>query len=550
MTTPQDPTQQDGAPPAAAPTDASGQQSAPPFDALVTVLQAFQQRAAEDTALRSAVAALGRWLVALADEGDRAAHAKAEASGAPTEPSAPPLPRVLKTLNLGGQMLRVEVPEETRGDLTPAARAESAPPASVEPTISEPQEVPIDLGLVAKRSRLKAECCRWAIERRRRLSEDIDFDQAIKPTDMDLLGRARALPDCFVWPLSPYAYLPEDRVLDDVAGCYDTLADALDLTQRVIHDDAFADEFRERCYELHAEACSALRKILRDCDIDKDVDQDDAFQWLRTQVYHERVYIARHMRIDDPADPLTWLERRDEIAALAQELEQRIVHTKEIKQRFGKIGYISKRWPDYGDDERETQASTLVECIERLIELGVRPSDVRLRDVLMPIIDDLPGDISETSRVHEVLRYIDEHVARSEAEPRAASRPLPPTEQVQQVRELLNGRVAVLIGGQCRPRSREALEAGLGLRELRWITTREHESLSNFEADVRRPDVDLVMLAIRWASHAFEDIKRVCQRHDKPYVRLPRGYGVNQVAIEVLRQASEMLRDRAATAES
>ena len=50
-----------------------------------------------------------------------------------------------------------------------------------------------------------------------------------------------------------------------------------------------------------------------------------------------------------------------------------------------------------------------------------------------------------------------------------------------------------------------------------------------------------VILSIRWSSHSFGDVKHWCDQHDKPLVRLPRGYNASQVAKEIIDQASERL---------
>jgi hypothetical protein len=60
-----------------------------------------------------------------------------------------------------------------------------------------------------------------------------------------------------------------------------------------------------------------------------------------------------------------------------------------------------------------------------------------------------------------------------------------------------------------------------------WIGTREHQSIRGFEAAIARSEVAVVLLAIRWSSHAFGDVKAFCDRHAKPLVRLPGGYGPN-----------------------
>jgi hypothetical protein len=49
------------------------------------------------------------------------------------------------------------------------------------------------------------------------------------------------------------------------------------------------------------------------------------------------------------------------------------------------------------------------------------------------------------------------------------------------------------------------------------------------------------LLAIRWASHGFGDVKPLCDRHGKLLVRLPGGYNANQVAAQILAQCSEHL---------
>ncbi len=51
----------------------------------------------------------------------------------------------------------------------------------------------------------------------------------------------------------------------------------------------------------------------------------------------------------------------------------------------------------------------------------------------------------------------------------------------------------------------------------------------------------MVLLAIRWSSHSFGDVKAFCDRHGKPLVRLPGGYGAHQVASQILAQCGGRL---------
>jgi hypothetical protein len=92
----------------------------------------------------------------------------------------------------------------------------------------------------------------------------------------------------------------------------------------------------------------------------------------------------------------------------------------------------------------------------------------------------------------------------------------------------------VLIGGDCRPYAEESLRSAFGLTQLYWIETRPGESFYTFEPYVARPDVVVVLLLIRWASHGFGEVGKFCAKYEKPLVRLPTGYSPNQVAVKII----------------
>jgi hypothetical protein len=142
------------------------------------------------------------------------------------------------------------------------------------------------------------------------------------------------------------------------------------------------------------------------------------------------------------------------------------------------------------------------------------------------------------------MQEIDRYLASREATEREEAPPRPLSPQVEAAARLLEGRVVVMIGGQARPQSRLALERALRLRSLNWITSEPHESLESFEPAIARPETALVILAIRWSSHSFEGVKAICERHAKVFVRLPGGYSPNQVAAQILEQASGQLQPR------
>jgi len=512
-------------------------------ESLRVVATALRGLASEDDGFRAAIGRLGAWLSGLADQDSSASKVVSQppevqtrdhlgARDGDTRGTAP--------LRIGDSMVPVEVtgtPQEL----------DRARQASIQSRPSEPTRPPApsaapDLRLVQRRCQLKAECCRWANTRRRRIDEGAPWDTAIKPTDEELVRQARELPDCYAWTLNPYTALPDEAALEDMASAYENLGA---IAETVADLSANADEmelFRQETYELLAEAQSALRKSLIDAEVKRDQDQDDAFGWLRHRTFEDQVFIARHMRLDDPADPGNWADLQRRIADLRDRIEGRRAGERTRRNLIGKVRYICRHLPDRSPKEARREWTTLAEVVEDLIGHGMAPSDRELRDLLMPVCETMPADLSASPGIDSVLDSIDRHqAAREAARQPTTDKPRPASPEVEQAAKLLEGRVVVLIGGEQRPHSKRALERDLRLTELKWIATSPHDSVSRFESQIARPEVALVMLAIRWSSHSFEAVKEMCQRYGKPYVRLPAGYGSNRVAAEILSQVSDRL---------
>ncbi len=197
-----------------------------------------------------------------------------------------------------------------------------------------------------------------------------------------------------------------------------------------------------------------VRQALQRLQAPDDPDQLAAYDWVQQTAARYRIYLRRHMRADDLADPC--------------------------------------RWPD-----------------------------------LLARIEALAGE-GRRARRHR---------------PRIEARVAPePTAEVKQAARLLSGKSVVLIGGDRRPEAQDALKEALDLEEVLWIETKEHQPVASFETAIARPDVALVLLAIRWSSHSFGEVRQFCDRHGKPLVRLPGGYNPNQVAAQILSQCGERLR--------
>jgi hypothetical protein len=99
----------------------------------------------------------------------------------------------------------------------------------------------------------------------------------------------------------------------------------------------------------------------------------------------------------------------------------------------------------------------------------------------------------------------------------------------------------VLIGGDERPRAKRMITEAFELADLIWCDTRPHQSYWLLEPVVTRPEVSVVILAIRWASHSWGDVQQLCERSGKPLIRLPGGYNIGQLAHQINQQASDRL---------
>ena len=417
----------------------------------------------------------------------------------------------------------------------------SAPPAQPLVPASCPEVSDSDLLLMEERCRAKAEGARWAAERRRRLAKEADYEIEIEPMDREIIEKAKKLPDCFLWMNHPSGPLPSDLgLLDDLAGCFETTADAIVLVRSLLGDSERKDAEFEQALNLLAEAQSGLRAAVAEVGYKQDNDQLLTYRWLRGACWTNQVYIQRYMRIDDVADSTEWPSLGSRIQSLDTQLRDQQELRKQHEAGLKRIRYHQKLLlsGDKGDHAHDWKI--LIDTIDKMLQDGTPPSSIDLREFLLPLVDQLP-DIPLPPTFRLLMREVDRFLATRPA-PQADEEDVEATEEVRRVAQWLSGKTLVLIGGVPRLHAREALRRAFGLKEVDWIETEEHESVSRFESHVARPDVAVVLLAIRWASHAFENVKGFCVRYGKPMVRLPAGYNPNQVAAQIFQQCGQQLR--------
>jgi hypothetical protein len=399
-----------------------------------------------------------------------------------------------------------------------------------------------DLPLIEARCLLKMEGARWAATRSQRLQAGADYFTEIGPLDRELIEKARQLPDCFLWMCHSSGPSPSDlSQWADVAGCFATVASGIGVIRSLLEAEADQDNRFEQAIFLLAEAQSALKVALDRIGGIPDKDQNRVYHWLKATAFSRQFYIPRYMRVDDRADPTAWADLEERIGKLDATIQQGRQYERRKQSTFNRIRYHLKAIVSNGAADRSYDWRKVIDAVEELTRNGTPPSNRELRDLLLPAVDGMPdlGDLPPGFTV--VLREIDRFLA-TRTPTAAAEVASEPNEDLKEAAKLLNGKSIVLIGGDRRPFAQQALEEAFGLKELDWISTAEHESILPFEAHIARPDVAAVVLAIRWSSHSYGDVRNFCDKHGKPLVRLPAGYNPNQVARQILEQCGERLR--------
>lgn len=428
--------------------------------------------------------------------------------------------------------------------------APAAPRSAGSRPVASPREHPatneIDLQLIGRRSRLKAESCRFFIERREHEndpSRDAEFSTKINA----MIARAKELPSCFLWVFWKEAKQPTDDELGQIAECYDALADAADLCHRAIDpESALSDDEIETAFALLAEASSALRIAIGWTWLTSpDVDQDESHLWLRRETVGRMIYVRRHMMLDDPADPERASGVRRDVARLAEAAGRRREHQKKIESLLNKARYHAKKIADAPEPE-EHDCTKVGQVIDELAEFSVRASDRRIREIGRMLAGvDFPASVAK----HPWL------AAPAEAEPADTDEPSDDessapgwSDRVLEVRELLRGGRVVIIGGERRQDAIARIENAFALDGIDWIALSEHGSGAGMEAPIRREQTRLVLVLIKLTGHLYaERARELAAEAGRPCVLMPAGYNPEQIAEQVMRQAGERL-ERAAVA--
>ena len=270
-----------------------------------------------------------------------------------------------------------------------------------------------------------------------------------------------------------------------------------------------------------------------------DLDQKALFLELRELSQARELYLYG-LALKDTLSTQELDEAQNQLFLLEAQQVQAGVAEKSRKQLFNKLTYHLKKLQNR-PDKPEAEWAKVAESVAALTATGLPESDLSLRRALEPAAPLLPEDTPHDS-LERILgataRVAREHAQRSEERARKIKDEQPP--EVQRVADLVRGKTLVVIGGQANAASIRQIEDAFNCT-VHWVTSRPHDSPSTFRAAIRRENVLLVLLLIRWSSHVFGEVQTFCQQEGKYLVRVPTGYNVKKLAQVILGQVSQRL---------
>ncbi|MCR9209035.1 MAG: hypothetical protein NXI28_12450 [bacterium] len=440
---------------------------------------------------------------------------------------------------IAGRLCQVAEDEEFRSAVLALAQTLLGQSPNSEPSTNAKCETDSELLSIAARCRLKAKGCRWAVERDRMKRDGAEHSVEIAPTDIELLDAARQLPDCNLWTNRPSFVLPEQLSrCETLAGCFEALAMTLETAEMVVKHDVGTQSELKLVLQLVAEAQSALRLAVARVSGPTDSEQTSAFRWLKAMTEKKRLFVERFMRIEDIADPELWRDlicRCDDIRSQLRTLKVRDrLHCRLLEKLTYQLSLLSQT------DDDDYKWLRIATTVDDMVQAGVPPSNLELRKLLSPVLEDAPELDKDTPTgfklaVRETQRLQDIDVQEDKSDPVSGYPP-----EVKTAAMLLKGKKVALIGGDAREHTKVALESALELKELLWAE--RGTSVSSLAPYVARPEVAAVLLAIRWSPHSYGDVKKFCDRYEKPLVWLPGGMSVTQVAFQIMTQCGDRLR--------
>ncbi len=212
----------------------------------------------------------------------------------------------------------------------------------------------------------------------------------------------------------------------------------------------------------------------------------------------------------------------------------RIRATSEAR-RHDRMLRVNSRETSY--EELATHASAMVHAADEYHKAGGSPDDATWQGWVMRAVEVLGDAYPVPTGAEIMLNEANWARAKTEPSPRREV-----SQQIARVRELVQGRAAVVIGGVPKAQRIEAIREAFGLSRLEWPETRRHEDFTKYEPMMRRDDVSLLFFVVKIADHFYADrLRAIARERGIVLINIRAGYGPELIANDILEQASRAL---------
>ncbi|HYE63646.1 MAG TPA: hypothetical protein VD997_16765 [Phycisphaerales bacterium] len=307
-----------------------------------------------------------------------AAQVEVKSVAAAAPPPLPETSAILK-LKIGDDSTHLKV-AGTRADIYAARSSiQEQQPAQ------EPRENPAgwqlpDLTQVTERCAAKAEACRALAA-----LEDAGAWQPREAEKVRVLFEKAQLAHVHIhWTMTRAK--PGADAVRLVSEGYANLSHAA----RLAHHTPAGSARRSGAFQLLAEAQSALRLALAGALVDRDdADQWASYQFLAMFTKYEQIFVPRHMRLDDAADPANWQDLRTRLQAALQPIDAAARREHQSSSLIKKLAYHVKRIVHDRSHDEHADWLKVEESLRALAQHGVGGDDPRVVDRLRLIAERL-----------------------------------------------------------------------------------------------------------------------------------------------------------------
>lgn len=250
---------------------------------------------------------------------------------------------------------------------------------------------------IMTRARLRAAVARDVAERAR----------SGRPLVDDHVHRARS-EGAATWMLDLLD--PDPDRMTAFAECLDAVADCAEMVILLRRYEGGDRLRRAEAVKDLAAVQSALRIATISLRQSPDEEQLAAFTWAAAVSKAERIYIDRHMRLDDALDPGQLAEIMEPVHRGLSSLKERSAKDEALRKRFQQVTYLTRQLKEGKAAPRDLDK--LVEAIDALVCGGLPASSLKLRDLLLPVASRLPLPENRPPAYGRVIAELDRHLER------------------------------------------------------------------------------------------------------------------------------------------